>query len=253
MKRLRLVRACVAVAAAAIGAIGAAGWNVTPAAQGAAHGSIKGHVKLMGKLPGNPIIRMGMDPKCAEANRGKRVIQEYVAATIDGSLANVFIHLQGTFPRTAVPAPIVVDQRACVYHPRVLGAVVGQVLQVKNSDDWLHNVHGLSGTGNSFNVSEPKAGMVQQFTLKNEEVMLKIKCDVHSWMIAYVGVVPNPYFAVSNEGGLYEIGNVPPGSYTILTWHERFGPLTQKVTVKAGATTTIDFAYTGTEKPPAGS
>jgi plastocyanin len=232
--------------------MGASGWHTAVAAQRGGRGTIKGHIKLMGKLPGNPIIRMGMDPKCAEVNRGTRVVQEFVAATIDGSLANVFIHLQGTFPKTPVPAqPVVIDQRACVYHPRVVGAVVGQTLQIKNDDDWLHNVHGMSGNGNSFNVSEPKAGMVQQFTLKNEEVMLKIKCDVHSWMTAYVGVVANPYFAVSNEGGLYEISNVPAGSYAILTWHERFGPLMQKVTVKAGATTMVDFAYTGAEKPPA--
>jgi hypothetical protein len=233
-------------------AIGASGWHTAVAAQSGGRGTIKGHIKLMGKLPGNPIIRMGMDPKCAEATRGKRVIQEYVAATIDGSLANVFVHLQGTFPKLPAPTqPVVIDQRSCVYHPRVIGAMVGQTLQVKNDDDWLHNVHGMSGNGNSFNVSEPKAGMVQQFALKNEEVMLKIKCDVHSWMTAYVGVVTNPYFAVTNEGGLYEITNVPAGSYTILTWHERYGPLTQKVTVKAGAATTVDFAYSGTEKPPA--
>jgi len=248
MHRRTLVRVGVGMMAAAIGA---AGWQVV-AAQSSGRGTIKGHIKLIGKLPGNPIIRMGMDPKCAEANRGKRVIQEYVVATIDGSLANVFVHLQGTFPKTPVPTqPVVVDQRACVYHPRVVGALVGQTLQVKNDDDWLHNVHGMSGAGNSFNVSEPKAGMVQQFTLKNEEVMLKIKCDVHNWMTAYVGVVSNPYFAVSTEAGTYEIANVPAGSYTILTWQERFGPLMQTVTVRAGATTTVDFAYTGTEKPPA--
>jgi hypothetical protein len=70
-------------------------------------------------------------------------------------------------------------------------------------------------------------------------------------MTTYVGVVTNPYFAVSNEGGTFEIANVPAGSYTILTWHERFGPLMQTVRVRGGATTTVDFTYTGTEKPPA--
>jgi plastocyanin len=247
MKSSAQVRAAAGVLAAAVVIGGSAAGGQT-----AARGTIKGHVKLLGKLPGNPIIRMGMDPKCAEVNRGKRVVQEFVAAAIDGSLANVFVRLQGTFPQTPVPTePVVVDQRACVYHPRVIGARVGQTLQVKNSDDWLHNVHSLSAKGNDFNISEPKAGMVQSFKLKNEEVMLHIKCDVHSWMTTYVGVVTNPYFAVSNEGGNFEIPNVPAGSYTILTWHERYGPLMQTVRVRAGATTTVDFAYMGTEKPPA--
>src|SRR4051812_35271586 len=75
-------------------------------------GTIKGRVRLTGKLPGNPIIRMGMDPMCSKANAGKRVIQEYVAASIDGSLANVFVRLQGNFPQTPVPTqPVVIDQR----------------------------------------------------------------------------------------------------------------------------------------------
>jgi plastocyanin len=241
-----------ALAASVLVAAITAGTVVAGGAQAGNGGTIKGHIKLSGKLPGNSIIRMGMDPKCAEANRGKRVVQETVAASLDGSMANVFVRLQGTFPQTPVPKePVVIDQRGCIYRPRVVGARVGQTLQVKNSDELLHNVHSLSAKSNTFNISEPKAGMVQQFTLKDEEVMLRIKCDVHSWMTTYVGIVTNPYFAVTNEGGTFEIPGVPAGSYTIQTWHERYGPLTQMVRVRAGAATTVDFTYTGNEKPPA--
>jgi hypothetical protein len=83
------------------------------------------------------------------------------------------------------------------------------------------------------------------------EIMLRLKCDVHTWMTAYVGIVNHPYFAVSNDMGAYEIAKVPAGTYTIETWHEKYGPLTQKIVVKAGAATTLDFMYTGAEKPPA--
>ena len=222
--------------------------SVAPIAGGAqagGRGTIKGHVKLMGELPGNPVIRMGMDPMCAKLNAGKRVVQETVMAALDGSLANVFVSLEGTFPQTPVPTePVVIDQRGCVYRPRVVGARVGQTLQVKNSDDLLHNVHSLTEKTNAFNISEPKAGMVQSFKLKDEE-MLRIKCDVHRWMTTYVGIVSNPYFAVTGEAGAFEIANVPPGSYTIRAWHEQYGPVTQKVTVRAGAAATINFSYTG--------
>ena len=106
-------------------------------------GAIKGHVRVKGKVPGNPVIRMGMDPMCAKLNAGKRPVQEIVAATADGSLANVFVSLQGSFPASPVPAePVTIDQRACMYVPRVVGARVGQTLQVRNSDEVLHNVHG---------------------------------------------------------------------------------------------------------------
>jgi hypothetical protein len=123
------------------------------------------------------------------------------------------------------------------------------MLQVRNGDELLHNVHGLSARGNGFNISEPKAGMVQQFLLKDEDI-LRLKCDVHSWMTAYIGIVSHPYFAVSNAGGTFAIANVPAGMRTIQVWHERYGPLTQTVRVRAGATTTADFTYTGNEKPP---
>src|SRR5215472_17722708 len=127
-------------------------------------GTIKGHVRLTGKLPGNPIIRMGMDPMCSKMNAGKRVIQQYVVATADGSLANVFVRLKGNVPQTPVPAqPVVIDQQACVYTPRVVGARVGQTVQVKNSDMLLHNVDASSGKGNGFNVAQPRAGLVYEF------------------------------------------------------------------------------------------
>jgi plastocyanin len=212
-------------------------------------GAIKGHVHLTGKLPGNPYIRMGMDPMCSKSNAGKRVVQEYVVAALDGSLANVFVRLQGNFPPTPVPSqPVTIDQRGCVYGPRVVGVRVGQTLQIKNSDAFEHNVHGYSGKANSFNVSQSTAGRVYSFTPKNEEVMLHVQCDIHKWMTAYVGVVSNPYFAVSDTAGNFQIDKVPAGTYTIQAWQEKYGFVTKAITVKAGAATTIDLTYTGNEK-----
>jgi plastocyanin len=212
-----------------------------PVAKG---GTIKGHVRVKGPVPGNAIIRMGMDPMCAKINAGKRPVQEVVAATADGSLANVFVSLQGSFPATPVPSePVTIDQRACMYVPRVVGARVGQTVQVRNSDELLHNVHGLSTHDNAFNVSQPKAGMVQQIQLKTPEIMVRVTCDVHRWMTAFVGVVNHPYFATSSGAGTYEINNVPEGTYTIQAWHERYGVTTQQVRVAAGTTATVDFAY----------
>jgi plastocyanin len=207
-------------------------------------GAIRGHIRVNGKLPGNPVIRMGMDPMCAKLNAGKQPVQEIVAATADGSLANVFVKLEGSFPSSPVPAtPVTIDQRACIYLPRVVGARVGQVLQVRNSDALLHNVHGLSKSSNAFNVGQPVAGAVTQFQLKQEEIMLRVSCDIHRWMTAYVGVVSHPYFATSGAAGTYAIENVPPGTYSIQAWHEQYGVRTEKVSVTAGASSTIDFAY----------
>ena len=240
-----LLAGCLVAVIVAAGGQGSA----ASAAQAANRGTIKGHIRLSGKLPGNPVIRMGKDPMCAKINAGKQVVQAAVAASIDGSLANVFVKLQGSFPQTPVPTqPVTIDQRGCIYSPRVVGARVGQTLQVRNSDGLLHNVHSLS-TRNSFNIGQPMAGMVYQFRLKDEDLMLRLKCDIHSWMTAYVGVVSHPYFAVSGDGGTFEIDKVPAGTHTIQAWHEQYGLLTQTVRVKAGAPTMVDFTYTGSEKP----
>ena len=119
------------------------------------------------------------------------------------------------------------------------------MLQVRNSDELLHNVHAFSVVSNGFNVGQPKAGVVQEIRLKEEETMLRVKCDVHSWMTSFVGVVGHPYFATTGAAGTYVIDNVPAGTYTIQTWHEKFGVQEQQVTVGAKESKTVDFSYKG--------
>lgn len=223
-------------------------------AQTSASGTLQGHIRLGGPPPGNTIIRMGVDPRCAQMNAGKRVVQETVVTSADGGLANVFVNVIGPFPQIPPPAePVTIDQRRCIYSPRVVGARVGQTLEFRNGDETLHNVHSLSIKDNDFNVGQPLKGAVYRFQLKKEEVMLHVKCDVHRWMTTYIGVVDHPYFAVSDEGGAFTIAGVPAGNHTIQVWHERYGSKSERVTVKSGETTTVEFAYAGTEKPSAPS
>jgi plastocyanin len=186
-----------------------------------------------------------MDPMCAAVNRGKQVVNEIYAVGDDNTLGNVFVKVEGTFPATPVPStPVEIDQRACVYAPRMVGARVGQTLRVKNSDNWLHNVHTDSTKRNGINQSTPQAGIDVKLVLKDEE-MLRVGCDVHRWMTAWVGIVSHPYFAVSeSKRGTYTIANVPAGQRTITAWHEAFGTLTKAVEVKDGQTVTVDFVYT---------
>src|SRR5215467_11894850 len=154
----------------------------------AAGGTIEGHVRATGPTPANPIIRLGADPKCAQLNGGKRPQQELIVRSADGGIANAFVAVQGNFKTAAPKTPVMLDQKNCIYHPRMVGAQVGQVLQVSNSDPVLHNVHS-SAKSNGFDVGQPQAGMVFKYTLKPApEVLLHIQCDVHSWMNAWVGV-----------------------------------------------------------------
>lgn len=231
----RIFAAALLAAATALTAVPASGQGT---------GTIVGHVQITGPAPANPIIRMGADPMCGRLHPGKRPLQDMVVARADGSLANAFVHLTGAFPAAAGGAQdVVLDQRNCLYQPRVIGVRAGQAVSIRNNDALMHNVHGLSARGQEFNISQPKAGMVYMATLTREEVMVHVKCDIHSWMNAYIGVVPHPYFAVTDTAGAFTIANVPPGRRTVSVWHERYGQLTGTVDVKPGQKATLALTY----------
>jgi plastocyanin len=200
-------------------------------------------VRINGPAPENDAIRMNADPMCSKANGGRRVIDEVVTVAADGALANVFVELVGTFPDTPVPAePVSIDQRGCLYRPRVIGLRAGQALQIRNSDDGLHNVHGTSTDRDGFNVSQPLSGMTNTFHPRDPGI-LRLKCDVHTWMVAFVGVVNHPYFAVTGADGAFALHDVPEGTYSVRTWHERFGTITTPVRVEAGRDADVDVRY----------
>jgi hypothetical protein len=113
------------------------------------------------------------------------------------------------------------DQQGCNYEPYILGMMVGQPLQIKNSDPILHNVHALPAVdGNQeFNIAQPTQGQTDTKTFDKKEILVKVKCDVHNWMFAYVGVMDNPYFALTDADGNFKISNVPPGDYTLTAYH----------------------------------
>jgi plastocyanin len=225
--------------------------DATPtAAAQAGTGTIKGHIKLTGPIPANPIIRMGMDPLCSKANGGKRLTKQIVVAAADGSLANVVVQLAGNLPAGTPPAePVVINQKGCVYSPRVVTAQAGQTLRVINSDTMLHEVHTTNTTANEFRVTQPQSGMVFNQKLKKDTVVMHLTCTSHSWMDAYVAVVPHAFADVTDDTGTFTLARVPPGKYTIQAWHERYGKLSKTVDVTAGGAATINFDYTGQEKP----
>ncbi len=244
----RLVAACGLTLLAV--SCGGAGSNLPEVAPGPL-GTIRGHVRLDGVPPDNFPIRMRTDPMCDAANGGRPMFQESVVADADGGLANVFVRLEGSFPAVRPPSdPVLLDQRGCVYRPRVVGVQIGQTLDVTNSDRGLHNVHGQSETMAEFNVSQPNAGMTNRFQ-PDTEGLLTLRCDVHGWMLAYVHVVSHPYFAVSGAAGEFEIRNVPVGDYTIRAWHEKYGETTTTVQVTEGGVADVAFTYAAGEPAPA--
>ena len=166
-------------------------------------------------------------------------------AADDGGLANVFVYVKDGLGNYVFEVPTEsakIDQQNCRYHPHVLGLMVGQPLQIVNSDDTLHNVHGLPRDNKEFNQGQPIQGMKMTHTFSTKEVMIPFKCDVHGWMNAWIGVLDHPYYAVTPTNGTFSLKGLPPGTYTIEAWHEKLGTQTQTVTV--GEKETKDVAFT---------
>jgi plastocyanin len=170
-----------------------------------------------------------------------------VVVNANGTLANVFVYVKAGLPAGATyPAPttaVVLDQNGCRYHPHVLGVMVGQNLEILNSDPVLHNIKAKAVKNRPFNVSQPSAGMKTMRTFAAPEVMVALECNVHGWMNAFLGVLPHPFFAVTGTDGSFEIKGLPPGTYTIEAWHEKYGTQSATVTVAGATPKTQDFTF----------
>jgi plastocyanin len=219
---------------------------VAPAFDPSTAASLAGHVTFDGTLPPAEVIRMDGDPKCVAAAQGEERRTELFVSDDGKSLGNVFIYVKDGLPQRMYPVPstpVVLDQQKCRYVPRVLGAQVGQPVEIRNSDPLLHNVHGEGAVNQPFDYGQPLPGIKTTHTFTTREVMIPVKCQVHAWMRGYIGVVEHPFFAVTDGSGRFSIPRLPPGTYTIEAWHERLGTQTQQVTVAAKDAKTLDFTF----------
>lgn len=210
-------------------------------------GSISGTIRYIGRMPTPKRIDMSEDPACVEAHRGKAV-DESLAVSPKGSLANAFIYVKAGLEgkRFETPStPVVIDQNGCWFRPRVLGIQTNQILQVTNSDPVTHNIHPLAQANREWNHSQGAGDAPLARRFIRPEVMIRVKCNIHSWMHAYIGVVDNPYFAVSKEDGTYSIPNLPPGTYTIEIWQEGLGTQERQVTVAPHSNTLANVTFKG--------
>jgi plastocyanin len=207
-------------------------------------GTISGTIHFAKKAPPRVLIDMGQDPACSLADANYS--EQYVAH--DGGLQNVFIYVKdGLGNKVYAPSstPVVVDQKGCRYIPHVVGVMAGQPVKFTNSDNTMHNVHMTPtiSTNQTVDLSEPPNGSGEQRTLVTPELMIPVRCNNHPWMEAFLNVVANPFFAVSDADGHFTITGLPPGTYTVVADHEALGTQTATVTVGSKQTSNLDFTY----------
>jgi len=203
-------------------------------------GTITGTVKFDGAAPKLAKIDMSQDPNCKGSNTAENIVAS------GGGLANVFVYVkEGLGNRTFdVPKdPVVLDQSGCKYHPHVLGVMAGQTIKIVNSDPTTHNIHPTPKDNREWNESQAPQSAPIEKTFAREEILLPVQCNQHPWMRMFISVVKNPFYAVTGPDGKFEIKGLPPGDYTIAFVQEKLGEQTQKVTLAAKDTKTVDVTF----------
>jgi len=214
-------------------------------------GRIAGVVKFEGAAPARKVLDIGGDPRCT-AMHADAMLSEALIVN-DSRLQNVIVYIKSGWERwsyKAAESEVVIDQKGCRYAPHVATVQLGQTLAFTNSDDLSHNVHGVPKLNPKFNFGQDESYRRSTYVFTKPEVGVRVQCDVHKWMSAFVGAFAHPFHAVTNEKGEFSIEGLLPGDYELEAWHEGniaparvSGPHTLKIIVKDKETAAADFTF----------
>ena len=208
--------------------------------------TVKGKIVFEGEAPVPKQVSVKGNPECSVLHAGGMVQSEELVVN-NGALQNVFVYVKEGLEDYSFTAPqeaVTIENKTCMYVPHVTGVMFGQPVNFLNQDSTLHNIHSYPKASKAFNLGLPLVGMKQTKKFDAPEIMVPLKCDVHPWMLGYIGVVSNPYFAVSDASGQFELKNLPPGEYTIEAWHEKLGAQSQKIKIEPQESKEIEFKFT---------
>jgi plastocyanin len=212
-----------------------------------AQSTITGTVTFDGKVPTMRPLAMDADPACAKMH-SKPALSEALVLGSGNTMGNILVWVSKGVPagKTWPPpkTPVTLDQKGCQYVPHVQGIMVGQAYRILNSDGILHNVHALPKVNKAFNKPMPPTLKETTTTFDKAEPVFQIKCDVHPWMQAFIGVFTHPFFSATGTDGKFTISGLDPGTYEITAWHERLGTQTATVTVGAKESKAQNFKFT---------
>ena len=218
-------------------------------------GTISGVVLFTGDKPGpKPLDEIAGNAFCKEHHKDKLPLKDTFVFGTNGerdTLANVLVYVSKGLEdkQFDVPkAPAVLDQVGCMYTPHVVAVMVGQTLEVRNSDATLHNVMSEPRVNPPFNFGMPSPGSTRNLEFAGAEMKINTKCFMHPWMSAYIHVLEHPFFAVTGTDGTFKIKGLPPGEFELTVLHEASllepTPATATVTVAAGEDKKdVNFTY----------
>ncbi|MHB8877016.1 MAG: carboxypeptidase regulatory-like domain-containing protein [Myxococcaceae bacterium] len=209
------------------------------AAEPAEPGAIEGVVRLEGPAPLLPKLKLSLT---VERECGKELPDRSLVVAAGGALEGVVVSVDSR-PSPGGPDQVVVDQRRCAFVPVVQAARAGGVVVIRNSDPLIHNVRADAEARQLFNIGMPLEGMSTKKPLPATPSIVDLRCDVHTWMHAWVKTFDHPYFAVSGADGSFRIGGVPAGRQRLVFWHPRLGQRSAEVEVLPGKAATLDLTW----------
>jgi plastocyanin len=222
---------------------------VTPV-DAATAGTIRVRVTYKGTVPEPKVINMGGSPPCAELHPDP--VKDNSLLVSDGKLAGAVVSIKsGLGDRAfAIPEqPVIIDQKGCLYDPRVSAAMIWQPVEFHNSDREPHNVRGRPQNVEAWNFIISRQGASRTLKFDKPETGIRVGCDIHPWMAAYLSVFEHPYFGVTSNDGTVTLATVPPGSYVVSAWHEKLGEKEQRVELAASGSAEVEIDYTESDLP----
>ena len=207
---------------------------------------ISGVIKLDGPRPKRPPLPL--TPESRKLYEGKPYPRDEVElVSAKGEIKNVFVYIRKGLPAgKTYPAPkkvALLDQKQSMFRPRIQGLFAGQDFAMRNSDPIIHNVRSLSQENRPFNIAQPAGTPDRLKRFSDNEGPIELRCDFHRWMRAYIFVMEHPFFAITDAKGRFQIKKLPPGEYTLATWHESFGKNKQIIKVGVDGLNNVTFAY----------
>jgi hypothetical protein len=205
-------------------------------------GTVEGIVKLSAPAPEVPPIKTTKNQDYC----GNSIPNPIYDASKDGGLKNVEVFLKGIQKGKANPGgTITLMNEHCMFQPRVQGASIGQQIKIASDDPILHNTHPqvADTSATIYNIALPYKGFSVVKPLPTVPELIRVKCDAHEWMRAWIWEFEHPYYATTDASGHFKIGDVPPGTYTVVAWHEVMGQKEASVIVAPGKTATADFSF----------
>lgn len=214
-------------------------------------GTIDGTVRLDGQPPALHPIDMSGEPFCMQANHAP-VYPPVVVTGKNGALANVVVYVKAGLGRYRYEQPAAhaeLDQNGCMFAPHVLAVMANQPIEIRNDDATVHNIHAMPSINRGWNRSEEPGHPPFQVSFPIPEHAIPIVCNVHPWMRAFVFVFDDPYFAVTTKTGTFALKNLPPGTYTVEAWQEKYGVQDRTVTLSAKESRSISFVFEANSSP----